>query len=58
MKRFLLSAVMVGVAGLFVGCGDETKPAGTTTPGEPAKSPGGSPAPGAPGEAGKPAAPK
>jgi hypothetical protein len=24
MKRFLLSAVMLGVAGLFIGCGDET----------------------------------
>jgi hypothetical protein len=40
MKRILLSAVMLGVAGLFLGCGDEagtktketvTAPGGTTT---------------------------
>ncbi len=38
MKRFLFSAVMVGVAGLFAGCGEETKvqekvstPGGTET---------------------------
>ncbi len=30
MKRFLFSAVMLGVAGLFTGCG-ETEKASTTT---------------------------
>jgi hypothetical protein len=65
MKRFLLSAVMLGVSGLFAGCGDETKtenkvstPGGTTTTTETVKSTGSNPPPNAAGETGKTATPK
>jgi hypothetical protein len=64
MKRVLLSAVMLGVAGLFAGCGDETKttekvsaPGGTTTTTESVKSSGSNPPANAAGETGKTATP-
>lgn len=64
MKRFLLSAVMVGVAGLFTGCGEETKtqekvstPGGTTTTTDTVKSTGSNPPANSAGETGKTATP-
>jgi hypothetical protein len=69
MKRFLLSAVMLGVAGLFAGCGDEagtkvtekkTDAGGTTTTTteNKVKSTGDNPPPNSAGETGKAPAPK
>lgn len=64
MKRVILSAVMAGVAGLFVGCGDETKtketvstPTGSTTTTTSVKSEGSNPPANASGETGKTATP-
>jgi hypothetical protein len=69
MKRVLLSAVMFGVAGLFIGCGDEagtkvtekkSDAGGTTTTvkEEKVKSTGDNPPPNSAGETGKTPAPK
>lgn len=65
MKRFILSAVMLGVVGVFSGCGEETKvqekvstPTGTTTTETSVKSTGSNPPANSKGETGAAAAPK
>lgn len=64
MKRVLLSALMLGMTGLFTGCGDEVKkeekvsaPGGTTTTTEAVKSTGSNPPANSAGETGKTATP-
>lgn len=64
MKRFLLSALMLGVVGVFSGCADETKttekvstPGGTTTATTSVKSTGSNPPTTSSGETGATATP-